>query len=395
MKITIVGAGLGNEKILSINTVEIIKNADIVIATDRLYEEFKHLNKNSISIKLSKIKDFIEAQDKTKNIVVLASGDVGFYSLSKTLKEQMSDYEIEFVSGISSLQYLTAKLQISYDNIKTVSVHGRENSVIPTVCYTGNVFVLTGGKYKASDVIDELISSGLTDVNVTIGENLSYANERIITDNPINLQGIQFENLSVMLIENKLYANKYMTLKDCDFLRSTVPMTKEEVRNISLCKLNIMPTDVVYDVGAGTGSVTISMGYKANKSFVYAVEKSEKAVELIKQNIKHLKAYNVKVISGTAPQMLNDLPAPNKVFIGGSGRNMSDIFDVVLGKNPNAKIVVNAITLETLNLSIKCFEDNNISPEIICVNVANAEKIGGYNMMKSQNPIYIISGEKE
>lgn len=394
MKIFVIGAGLGKIELLSQNSLNLIKTANLVISTDRLYEKFKELNKNSVCLSLSKIADRIKAESNLQSIVILASGDVGFYSISKTLKSSLLDYELEFVNGTSSLQYLSSKMQIPYNNIKTISVHGREKSIIPYVCYNECVFVLTGGKYKAHDVINELISVGLADVIVTVGENLSDKTERIITDTPHNLSGLKFDNLCVMIIQNNNYHNANIVLHDSDFIRAKVPMTKEDVRNLSLAKLEIMPTDVVYDIGAGTGSVSIAMAYKANESFVYAIEQKKDAVELIIKNKQKLGAFNLKHINAKAPDGICDLPAPDKVFIGGSSGNLDIILETVLEKNPNVKIIVNAITLETVNEAVTCFEKRNMDTDIICVNISKADKIGRYNMMKAQNPVYIISGKK-
>jgi len=395
MKVYVIGAGPGKIDFLSGYAAEVIAEADLLIATDRLYEKFKLLNKNSVACSLSNMQEQIQANRAVNSIAILASGDVGFYSISSTLKKVLTGCEVTWINGISSMQYLMAKMQIAYENIKTVSVHGREVSIIPAVCYNETVFVLTGGKYKAHDVIDELILSGLGKVTVTVGENLSDASERILTETAQNLKGIPFQDLSVMLIHNKNYVNASLLLKDGDFTRAKVPMTKEEVRNLSLSKLNILPGDVVYDIGAGTGSVSIAMARLACESYVYAIEKEEDAVALLLQNREKLGAYNLKAIHAAAPEGIFDLPAPDKVFVGGSNGNLEKIFEAVLEKNPQVKIVVNAITLETLNEACTCFEKIGAEPEIFCVNSAKSEKIGRYHIMKAQNPVYIISGEKD
>lgn len=392
--ISIIGAGLGNVSLLSKNSLEKIKNAELLITTDRLFAQLGALNKSSVCLPLTQIAGKIKENDRSKKIVVLASGDIGFYSISTLLKSSLKDeFELEFISGVSSLQYFTAKLQIDYEKIKTVSLHGREKSPIPFVCYNERVFFLTGGKYKAHDVINELSSCGLGGVKVTVGENLSSENERILSDTADRLIGLEFDNLSVMLVENREYKKSQATLHDADFLRGNVPMTKEAVRNLSLCSLEILPDDIVYDIGAGTGSVAVAMAYKACEGRVYAIEKNESAVELIRMNKAKTGAFNIVEINETAPKGLENLPPPDKVFIGGSGGNLKDIFDVISDKNHNVKITVNAITLETLQEAKICFEERGITPEITCINVAVSEKKGNYSMMKGQNPVYIICGK--
>ena len=393
MKITVLGAGLGNPELLSQQSINVIQDADLVIATDRLYEKFKQLNPNSISLSLSEISEYVKNSSNIQRIVILASGDIGFYSIAKSLKRTLEGYDITFLSGTSSLQYLTAQMKLPYEKIKTISVHGRDTSAIPYICYHEFVFVLTGGKYKAQDVVDELVEVGLGDVMVTVGENLSDKTQKIITNKASTLQGLEFDNLCVLLVENPNYQNAARTLVDGDFVRAKAPMTKESVRILSLAKLDIMPNDVVYDIGAGTGSVSIAMAYRASQNFVYAIEKEEDAVSLIEQNKKKLSAYNLRVINAKAPEGIADLPPADKVFIGGSSGNLEQIFTAVLDKNKTAKIVVNAITLQTVQEATSCFERRGIETDIVCVNVSTSHKVGRYDMMKAQNPIYIISGE--
>lgn len=391
MNIFVVGAGLGDEAYLTGYAKNIICNAEIVITTKRIYEKMQRLNSNTVLIEISEIVPFI-LETKYQSICILASGDIGFYSISNTIKDKLSQFNIEFVSGISSLQYLTAKLLIPYDDIKTISVHGREKSVIPYVCYNKKVFVLTGGKYKACDVINELNSCGLGEAMVTVGESLSDENERIITDKAKNLLHYKFDNLSVMLIVNEGFINPHTKIYDDEFIRGKSPMTKEAVRTLSISKLEIKPSDIVYDIGAGTGSVSIEMARCAYEGTVYAIEKEDYALELIEQNKAKFGAYNVSVINAVAPEGISHLPAPNKVFIGGSSGNLREIIDKILNKNKYAKIVVNAITLETLNEALVCFSDKNLATDIMCVNASVSERLGNYNMMKAQNPIYIVSG---
>lgn len=392
--VIIVGAGPGDPLMLNAVALDAIKNADLVIGTDRLYEKLKHLNSDTVCCALSDINSMLKTC-RFNNAVILASGDIGFYSISKTLKKTLSEYNLAFINGMSSLQYLASKLMISYDDVITTSVHGREQSVVPYVCYNRRVFVLTGGKYKAHDVIDGLVSCGLGEVKISIGENLSDKSERIITDTAINLKGMRFDNLTVMLIENQNSANSRNTLHDSDFIRDKVPMTKGEIRNLSIARLNIQPTDIVYDIGAGTGSVAIAMAYRADKGLVYAVEKNDNAVCLLNQNRTKLKAFNLNVINETAPDGIYDTPPPDKVFIGGSGRNMDEIIKVVLEKNPNAKIIVNAVTLETLNEALDCFKKYELAVETVCANISRSERLGSYTMMKAHNPVYIIYGERQ
>lgn len=392
MKIYIIGAGGGNESCLTGHAIAAIKSADIVVATKRLYEHLSHLNKNTVCCEIMEIAERLN-DSKAKTAVVLASGDVGFYSVANTLKSKLAGNSVELISGISSLQYLTARLQIGYEDVCALSAHGRDVDVIPYVCYNKKTFWLTGGSNSPSSIIAQLVSSGLSDVWVTVGENLCDGGERISSDYAKNLINESFGFLSVMLIQNDSFVNKSKKLCDSDFIRGKVPMTKQAVRRLSISALEINPTDVVVDIGAGTGSCSIEMARSAYQGRVYAIEKQEEAVSLIGQNIKKFGAYNVVPIIATAPDGLAEIKRIDKAFIGGSSGNLSVIVDTLLKKNKGIKIVINAITLETVNEAIEIFKARGIEADVSCINVSVAERVGDYSMMKAQNPIYIIAGE--
>ena len=205
-------------------------------------------------------------------------------------------------------------------------------------------------------------------------------------------------------------------------------MTKEEIRHISVAKLNILPQDIVYDIGAGTGSVSLEMAKKAYESTVYAIEQKQEAYDLLEQNKEQLGIYNVRSILAKAPEGMADLPAPNKVFIGGSGKNMGLIIDAIIEKaqrefenedtsfeHSNAaggtahrqkqeaqtsessvlrevRFVINTIAIESLAEANQIFADPKFEDvDYISISAAKSKKVGPYHMMMANNPIYIIT----
>ncbi|MEG1163229.1 MAG: precorrin-6y C5,15-methyltransferase (decarboxylating) subunit CbiE [Anaerovoracaceae bacterium] len=396
MRVSVVGAGPAGKKFFTEVATDQIVSADCVLTSKRLEKTINQLNNNIKVLGVMEIVDYINNPLEGENhICVVASGDVGFYSIASTIKRLVTtNVELEFISGISSFQYFTAKLQMGYENMKFVSLHGKEKSIVPYVCYNENVFSLTGGAEKAHDIIRELIEVGMDSVTVSVGENLGSSSERIVSGTPRELADLVFEDLSVLVVNNKNYVNHYTPLTDDDFIRGKSPMTKESIRNLSVEALSIAPTDVVYDIGAGTGSVTVAMARRCFESTVYAIEKEDYAIELIHQNIEKCGAYNIKVIENVAPLGIEDLPPADKVFIGGSTGKLKDILDTVLAKNPNTVVVVNAVTLETIAEVTKLFEQLEFETETICINVSKAQKLGRYNLMKAENPVYIIKGAK-
>ncbi|MBB5337416.1 precorrin-6Y C5,15-methyltransferase (decarboxylating) subunit CbiT [Pectinatus brassicae] len=178
------------------------------------------------------------------------------------------------------------------------------------------------------------------------------------------------------------------------FIRGKVPMTKQEVRMITLCKAAIKENDIVLDIGAGTGSLSIEAALMAVQGHVYAVERNPEAVGLIKQNaVKFKVTANVSIIEGLAPDALKGIDNYDVVFIGGSGGNLEEILDVVSAHiNPGGRIIANAITLQNVNTIIEYMKKNDMYDyESVLIQASRLKKAGPYDMMIAMNPVYVIT----
>lgn len=184
-------------------------------------------------------------------------------------------------------------------------------------------------------------------------------------------------------------------MKDSWFIRGNIPMTKSEVRAVSLDKLEISRDSIVYDIGAGTGSVSVEAALRAEAGHVYAFEQKEEGVCLIRENGKRAGVENLTVIPGRAPETMEGLPGPDRVFIGGSGGNLQKILDRVYQKNPQAQVVINVIALETLVQVMEYYKGRKPEPEVVCIQTAKAQLRAGYHMMQGTNPVYVITAEPE
>ena len=400
-KVTIIGIGVGNKDFLHKRSIAAIELSNCLIGSKRMLDCFSHLNKPMYdSCNATEIYNYLTSNNEHSNFGVLVSGDTGFYSLSKKLTEMLLeniDIEIENIPAIGSLQYFCSKLNLPWDNIHFVSAHGRNINIISNVMFNKKVFMLTGGELKPDNICKILKDKGLGHLKVSVGENLSYEDEKIVEDYASNIADIKFENLSVMIIHNDdalEYSSCLTAIGDDEFITGKVPMTKSEVRTISISKLNLKNNFVVYDIGAGTGSISVETALKLNDGSLYAVEKNEDAVDLIKKNIEKFKAYNIEIIKSIAPEGIENLPKPDCVFIGGSSGNIDEIINVLLKKNPYVNVVINAIALQSLNEALKCMEKYKFdNVEIVNVSISKSKKVGYYDMMMGQNPIFIISGK--
>ena len=180
-------------------------------------------------------------------------------------------------------------------------------------------------------------------------------------------------------------------MRDEWFIRGKVPMTKCEVRAVSISRLELAPDSVLWDVGAGTGSVSVEASFLLPEGQVYAVEKNPQAVELIRRNRQKFGRDNLTVVPGDAPGALGQLPDPTHVFLGGSGGWMGEILDLAMGRNPRVRVVINTISLESLGEAVSWLERRKISGEIVSLQTARGRRAGRYHLMEGQNPVYVIA----
>ena len=191
---------------------------------------------------------------------------------------------------------------------------------------------------------------------------------------------------------------QYMTpgIPDEYFVRGNVPMTKEEIRALSISKLKLKEDSIIWDIGAGTGSISIEAALISKKGVVYSIEKEEDGIRLINENIKRFNVENIVVVAGEAPDALLDLPSPDRIFIGGTGDKMYQIFQTAITKlKRDGIIVVNGITLDTAYSANHYFKQKGYSVETICVNISVSKEAGNKTMMIARNPVYIITAKRE
>ena len=392
-EINIIGMGM-SEKTLTAEALALIADADILIGAKRLINEFSELNKPSYNAYLSN--DILEIIEKTdaEKIAILVSGDVGFYSAAEKLTETLKDYSPNLIAGISSVSYFFAKCSLPWKDANLISCHGLDTNIVSSVRRNRFTFALTGKNIP--DLQKELVKYGFADLKVWVGENLGSEEESILETKISELEGKEFSSLTVLIIENPDFDSRIRTgIADEEFIRGKVPMTKSEVRAVCLSKLSLSPTDIAYDIGCGTGSVTIEMAFSAYKGKVYAFDKNEDAIGLLKQNCQKFHLDNVEGICGLAPECLKGLPVPDVAFIGGSSGNMDEIVSYLYGINSKMQFVITAVTLENAMEGLNSLKNVGITGDIVQVAVSKGKPIVDLHMLIAQNPIFIISGSGE
>lgn len=401
LRVNIVGIGPGNPDLLTGEAHQAIAASNILLGDKRMLSAFADSRKTVYdTIKTSAIAEVAAKADPAKDVLaVLVSGDVGFFSLAKTISGKLPDCECVRYCGISSLVYFASKLQLSWDDAKIVSMHGRDQNLVAAVAQNKKVFSLTGGDHSPQALCKQLCEHGLGQVLVYVGENLSYPEEKITQGTAEEISALSFPSLSVMMLLNdeaNCFEPTVHGLADDLFMRSKVPMTKQEVRSVSMSKLMPKATDVIYDIGAGTGSCSVELALIAKQGKVWAFERNPVAVELLGKNKELFGLTNLDVIAGEALENIKTMPAPDCVFVGGSGGDLCEMLDVIYAKNSKCRIVINAITVETLAQVAAYYKEHpDYSLEIVNVFVARSKKLGSYNLMMAQNPVYVMTALKK
>lgn len=391
-KVTIIGGGMGTEATLTPQAKSCMEHADVLIGSARMIEPYRDKIECIATCEAEKIKSYIDTSDR-QNFVILMSGDSGFYSGTGRLKKLLQgEYSVEVVPGISSLSYMASKLGRAWEHLSVMSLHGRDDNVVEMVRKSRESFLLTGG--NAAAVCDRLAKAGYGRLTVYIGERLSYPEETISKMYIEEAAQREFDKLAVLWIINEQEdSHPLFGIEDKCFIRGNVPMTKSEVRAIDISKLRLKRDALVWDIGCGTGSVTVEMALCADRGRVFAVDHKEEAVELTRQNIEKFGIHNVSVIQAKAAEVMDELPVPDAVFIGGSKGELGEIIEGAVRKNPKVRIVCNMIVLENIAEVLRLMETYGLAGvEVVQVAVSHSESAGSVHMMKGLNPVYIISG---
>lgn len=402
-KVTIIGAGPGNPDLLSRAALDAIDIADVVIGAHRALAGID-VPPDVVRCELVKTADIVAALTDAaswQRAVVVMTGDVGLFSGARRLVEALSgdaQVDVRVIPGISSASYLAARLARPWQDWRFASAHGVACDIAVEAERAGELFLVTSGGEDPSRLSGVLVQAGFGDARVTVAERLSYPDERITCATASEIAGQTFDDLNVMLIEfaggaaSSRWPYASSGIPDELFIRGDVPMTKQEVRAVALAKLRLTATDTVWDVGAGTGSVSIEAALVARAGSVWAVERNAAGVRLIRENADAFGCGNVHAVPGVAPEALAKLPVPDAVFVGGSAGELPSIVEAALEKNSQVRLCVPCVTVETLTEACALLSGSRFTGFEACqVSAARAEAVGSHHLMKAQNPVFLVS----
>ena len=395
MQVNLIGLGSGQEETRSAEAQRALEQSGLVLGAARLLRSLPAVP-GQTRIAAARPEEIAACLQKSdaKDPCVVFSGDTGFYSGADGLLRLLREAGIAWcvLPGLSSVQLLSARLGEPWQDWVLCSAHGRPCDPIAALMTGKPAFFLTGGGQTPASLCREIRDAGLGALQAVVGEKLGCPDERLVTQTVEACAGADFAPLSVLLVEAAPHpCERPGGIPDEAFCRGEVPMTKQELRAVILAKLAPGPEDTVWDVGAGTGSVSVELALTARRGQTWAVDAREEACALIEENRRRFGAWNLRLVRGRAPEALSPLPAPDAVFIGGSGGQLEGIVDAALAKNPAVRLCVPAIALETLSAALAVFAARGLDAEVTQIAVSRARPGARLHLLLANNPVFLVT----
>lgn len=413
MKIAIIGIGLDGERGLSLAAQRVIKQASVIVGSKRHLAYF--LNHPAQKIFLTNISEGIneisQLADFGHAVVILASGDPLFFGVGRLLLEYFDPSQLQFYPHLSSVQLAFSRLQIPWQDVQFISVHGRSTDNLITSLKQGQekIAILTDNHNHPAAIARMYLALKLpVSYSFYICENLGDTKEKI-THFPSEkltalsyLDNQDFANLNIVILIREEQQSNNLNLEELpliglpdhsffSFRDRPGLITKKEIRLAILGELALQANQIVWDIGAGTGSVSIEIARLCPSSQVYAVEKSQMGSTLIKKNSHRFRVNNIKNINEKAPEILHKLPNPNRIFIGGTGGNIAKILEVCEQKLlANGRIVMSFATVEHQHQGIEWLTNHAWSYRLLQLQVSRSTPVGDLIRLSPLNPVMLI-----
>ncbi len=401
--IYVIGAGMAGQEGFTAQALGLIAASDILFGAPRLLDLFpdyqkekQQIDDQSMGLMIERLRHF------DGNAVVLASGDPLFFGIGRFLLRNLSEALIDFLPNVTSVQYAFAKIREPWDDAIFVSTQGRDvKSVIDRVVANDKAAILTDESVTPKMIAAELVARHRLGYRVYLCEDLGSEAEKIRQASVRETAELEAAVLNVMILIREYEEDEQRTLPvfgipDDKFLSVKKTMTREEVRVVTLAKLRLRHDMCLWDIGAGSGSISIEADYLLPQGRVFAIERNDESLGFLRENLYRFNARNVTLVTGNAPDCLDELPDPDRVFIGGSGGHLWEILEQVDQRLAvGGLVVLNAITLDTLTAANDYFSNAGYLVEVVALNVARTRPDTNYKMFEAYNPVYIITGAKQ
>lgn len=412
-EIYLIGMGPGSADCLTAEAKACLLALDAAAGAERTLALYREIGGGAdesccfVSFRTAELVHFLETlPPHCRRVGFLFTGALSVYSGATALAAALETSGIprsalHLVSGLSSLDYFLDRLGERRESVTILSLHGREGSVLPLLPKAGRLLCLLGGADQLQKIAAELLDFGLSETEMVLGSRLSYPSEVIRRGRPADFLGQKADSLSLLYLRYRPGTEALQTadfyrcgLVDERFFRSPgVPMTKQSLRAITLARLPLKEDALIYDIGAGSGSVSVELSLHAPRGRVLAFESEATALDVLRENKKRFLCGNLRIVPGMAPDTLPPADSPDGrpalVFIGGSRGRLSSIIKAVLEQSPNCIVAVHAITMETeqeiMALALQLAGSHSL--QLQTVSVSELRQLGSYHMRNAQNPI--------
>ncbi|MCX7793813.1 MAG: precorrin-6y C5,15-methyltransferase (decarboxylating) subunit CbiE [Thermodesulfovibrionales bacterium] len=426
-KIYIIGIGY---KPLDKRAREIIMNSSIILVSSRLYDVFKEYDEfGAVKERIEVINDvdetieFIRARlekcwSKNKNdfrssdvknfraMVLLASGDPMFFGIGRRAVNEFGKEMVEIIPDLSSIQIAFSRIKEPWDDALLMSLHGGTEKKRRLPCEIEDIPFLLDRYNKIAILTDRennpaKIASVLkpfSKLKVCVCERLGYEDERIIEGTPAELEELSYREPNIVLIlrgeDSEAVPSILFGIREDHLSHSKGLITKDEVRAVAIHKLRLPREGILWDIGAGSGSISIESGRLSEGLRIFAVEKDDEQISHILRNKEKFHVRNLEIIKGEAPDVLRGLPFPDRVFIGGSGGRLTEIIGFIDKLGFSGIMVINATTMETLESALNRLRELNYYLDLTQIQISRLRPLGNKHHLLSQNPVFIITAEK-
>ena len=377
-----------------------IEQATLLVGGRRHLEMFPEHPASRVAIAggLDATFEQIDASSDDAQVVVLASGDPCFFGIGPHLGARLGRERVEIVPHVSSVALAFARLGVAWQDARVVSAHGRPlEAAIRAARGARKLAVLTDETNTPAAIAGALLQAGADDAPAWVFEHLGGDRETETGSTLSGLSGRSFAALNVLVVPSLTWTASCRTpgfgLPEAAYEHSAGLITKPEVRAVSLSKLWLRAGGVLWDIGAGSGSLAIEAAGLAPDLRAYAVERSAKQLPMLRQNVARLASgRQIQVVEGEAPDVLAELPDPDAVFVGGSGGRLADILRAARARlRTPGRIVANLVTFEHQATMLRWARTHDLEAEVVQISISRGTDILGMTRLQAENPVTVVT----
>ena len=381
---------------LSSEARSLVESAELLCGGARHLGYFPGHPAERITVK-SNLTELVERlRDERRPAVVLASGDPTLYGIAPFLVQQLGHARVRILPNLGSVQLAFTRLGEGWQDAAVLSAHGRPlQSILPAALLARKAAILTDERNTPAAIARVLLDAGDVEARVDVFENLDGPDERHLAGTLEQVAAQSFAPLNLVVLRREGAPPPWpLGLPEDAYVHARGLITKSEVRVVSLARLRLHERAVLWDVGAGSGSVSIEASALLRGGRVYAVERNPEQCAYLQENVRRFAAGNVCLVQGEAPTALEGLPDPDAIFLGGSGGQLPSILNTARDRlRPGGRLVANLATLEHLAELLSRARSFGWAVEVTQLSISHSSGVGELTRLAAQNPVFVVTLE--